>query len=216
MAVEGDFVWDDVASKRLTALLAQGLTRAQIAERFGISKSAVCGRVKRMQDKDTGYTRQEGFWLTHWPQAQRMATEGANGAMIAKALGTTYTAVFRKFRRMGVLLPVAKRSPRRRAAPVHRQRVPVERPKMVAAPIIAIAEPPPPVYLGRIQPCCYVVRSEGRRHWQCDAPSRPRSAYCETHHVACHNRLTAVAPSLPPMVQYSEIKRGRLAAGCGP
>lgn len=41
---------------RVLALLSQGLTRKQIAERMGTTKSAICGKIWRLQK--SGYVRQ--------------------------------------------------------------------------------------------------------------------------------------------------------------
>ena len=102
----------------------------------------------------------------------------------------------RKSRRRGTACPTPSLP---RVAPQSRPAVDAP------APPVALQ----PVYLGRIQPCCFVLRSEGKRHWYCDEPSKPGKSLCPDHHAVC---VRAYVRGRKAPVDDRLIARGRLQA----
>jgi len=98
------FFWTDEITAEATELWREGVSAACIAERMGVSRSAVAGKMNRMGvASPNGKRRRRTRWTDEMTVTlKRMWSEDISVAAIAKALDCSETAVYTKQRALGL------------------------------------------------------------------------------------------------------------------
>ena len=126
--------------------------------------------------------------MSPWPpervaMLRRLVAEGLSGSEIGREMDLTKGAVIGKCRRLGIRLQGNNFGGGCRTGQVLKPKpVPVVRKrKAVAAPVVVVPAPVPAPGIKPTRTCQWLDGSAPQ--WRtCDAPTRPGTAWCETHY----------------------------------